>query len=253
MQVAVNIFNEKTVAALKDNSLDETVLFVQIITRMLNILNVRKVITGCRLNGDELMPFRSIDDKRFGFLRHLVKSFSKCPQWFRVSNPTITSDTGIALKTTIDGLVNLIKLLLERVLEYVLPGDFQSGRIEGEFGVFCQGAKGNYLVAVDEIITSVKLQRLKLFHSLEMNSSNDVHKDPCCFKALSDEEMDVLDMSVDGSYDLNEIEKASLFYLSGYIAKKEDITLENEKQSEIKESEFLQLLSRGKQKLPCEK
>ena len=81
-----------------------------------------------------------------------------------------------------------------------------------------------------------------------MDSSNDVHKDPCCFKALSDEEMDILDMSVDGSYDLNEIEKASLFHLSGYISKKEGITdegeLENEKQSEIKESEFLQLMSK---------
>ena len=56
-------------------------------------------------------------------------------------------------------------------------------------------------------------------------------------------------LSVDGSYDLNEIEKASLFYISGYISKKEGITdeheLENEKQGEIKESEFLQLLSRG--------
>ena len=51
-------------------------------------------------------------------------------------------------------------------------------------------------MAVDEIISSVKLQRLKLFHNLEMDSSNDVHKDLCCLKALSDEDMDVFDIFV---------------------------------------------------------
>ena len=50
-------------------------------------------------------------------------------------------------------------------------------------------------------------------------------------------------MSVDDSYDLNETEKASLFYISGYIAKKEGIDqLGSEKQCELKHYEFLQLL-----------
>ena len=120
MQLAVNILNKKTVAALKDNPMDETVLFVQIITRMWNILNVKNVMTGCRPNDDERMPFRSIDDKQFDFLSNLVKSFSKYTHsGSRSRILQLTSDSGIALKTTIDGLVYLIKLLLEKGFEYV--------------------------------------------------------------------------------------------------------------------------------------
>ena len=82
-----------------------------------------------------------------------------------------------------------------------------------------------------------------------MDSSSDVHKEDCCLKSLSEEELTILDMSVDDSYDLNETEKASLFY----IAKKEGIDqLGSEKQCALKQSEFLKLLSRGKLKFPSE-
>ena len=53
-------------------------------------------------------------------------------------------------------------------------------------------------------------------------------------------------MPVNDSYDLNETEKASLFYISGYIAKMEGIDLlESEKQCELKQSEFFYNCSQG--------
>ena len=64
-------------AALKDNSLNETASFVEIITRMWDILNVKNIMSGDQLNDDNRNPFRATDDKRFDFLPNLGKSFEK--------------------------------------------------------------------------------------------------------------------------------------------------------------------------------
>ena len=130
---------------MKDNSLNETASFVEIITRMWNIRNVKNVISGDQLNDDDRKPFRTTDDKRFNFLHNAGKSFEKCAHSSSGTRVLrFTSDTGKALKSTIDWLINLIKLLLRIGFEYMLPGEFQDDCIEGEFGI-----------SVDEIICSV--------------------------------------------------------------------------------------------------
>ena len=50
----------------------------------------------------------------------------------------LTADTRNALFTTLTGISVLIKLLLSKGFNYVLPGTFQSDRLEEEFGVFRQ-------------------------------------------------------------------------------------------------------------------
>lgn len=61
-------------------------------------------------------------------------------------------------------------------------------------------------------------------------------------------------MSVDKGCELSETEKASLFYISGYVAFKEGILPESEDNVEmLKESEFTTMLSRGKLRLPPKK
>ena len=47
-----------------------------------------------------------------------------------------TSETKVALVNSLNGLVEVITLLLSEGHSYVLRGIFQSDRLEGEFGVY---------------------------------------------------------------------------------------------------------------------
>ena len=47
----------------------------------------------------------------------------------------LTSDTSNALHITLNGILNLIPTLLTKMAD-ILTGEFQSNRLEGEFGVF---------------------------------------------------------------------------------------------------------------------
>ena len=49
-------------------------------------------------------------------------------------------------------------------MKYVCPGKLQSDGIEGEFGVIRQESGGNYLISLEQVISSLSLRRLKLYH-----------------------------------------------------------------------------------------
>ena len=82
----------------------------------------------------------------------------------------LTTDTSNALHLTLNGLISLIKLLLRNRFSYVLPGNFQSDRLEGEFGIYRQSAGGCYYISLQQIMNSLSLQRLKLFSKLDIES-----------------------------------------------------------------------------------
>ena len=81
----------------------------------------------------------------------------------------LTVDTSNALFITLTGISGLIKLLLSKGFNYVLPGTFQSDRLEGEFGVFRQSAGGCYYISFQQIVNSLTLQRLKLFNLFKID------------------------------------------------------------------------------------
>ena len=49
----------------------------------------------------------------------------------------LTTDTSDALHVTLDGIISLIPILLTK-MKYVLTAEFQSDRIEAEFGIYRQ-------------------------------------------------------------------------------------------------------------------
>ena len=67
---------------------------------------------------------------------------------------------------TLRGIVALAKLLLQRGFTYVMLGQVQSDRIEGEFGMYSQKAGGNYYISIDQVLNGLRLQRLKLYTQL---------------------------------------------------------------------------------------
>ena len=84
----------------------------------------------------------------------------------------LTVDTSEALFITLNGISALIKLLLSKGFSYVLPGSYQSDRLEGEFGIFRQSAGGCYYKSFQQIVNNLALQRLKLFDPLEIDKNS---------------------------------------------------------------------------------
>ena len=145
-----------------------------------------------------------------------------------------------------EGLIALIKLLLSKGFKYVLPGTFQSDRLEGEFGVYRQSAGGCYYISLQQIMNSLSLQRLKLFDKLEIESKSAHVTEDCCSESLNNEEVEMLDECFDLASTLTEVEKSSLYYIAGYVAAKENLSVSDESDNQHPNSEFTTLLSRGK-------
>ena len=56
----------------------------------------------------------------------------------------LTSQTSQALSVTLRGIVEVSKTLLRNGVDYVMTGDLNDERLEGEFGIFCGCDGGDY-------------------------------------------------------------------------------------------------------------
>lgn len=136
----------------------------------------------------------------------------------------------------------------------MLPGFFQSDRLEGEFGIYRQLSGGNYFISLEQVYSSLRLQRLKLFHLLKIEDHKAHVKSSCCVEELQETELQIVDNAISECLKFSKQELATLCFICGYITKKipgleclnsADIIQDNS-------SEFIPLVSRGKLKLPSE-
>ena len=203
---------------------------------------------GYRTNDPDRKPFCEASDERLVYLSKVAtmfKTMDNSPKGRRLHS--LTGDTSNALHQTLLGLVALIKYKLGVGFKYVLPGNDQSDRLEAEFGIYRQSSGGNYCISTYQVYNGLKLQRIKLYHKLEM--SEKIHTnviDECC-KNLTEnvEALDIVDSSFEISSQLSNIEKSSLYYISGYVAFKEGYSVDiPEIQGD--DTEFLENVSRGK-------
>ena len=81
---------------------------------------------------------------------------------------------------SLNGLVQIIRKLLSQNIPYVLPGKLQSDRHEEEFGIYRQSGGGIYLIPADEVPNSLNLQRIKLFHTLDITPCENNGPNECC-------------------------------------------------------------------------
>ena len=89
--------------------------------------------------------------------------------------------------TRILGMVNLAKSLLGVDFNYILFGKIQSDRLEGEFGVIRQMSGGNYIISVEQVLSSLSLRRLKLYHKLNLDATEITSSEyVCCTGDISD-------------------------------------------------------------------
>ena len=129
-------------------------------------------------------------------------------------------------------------------------GTFQSDRLEGEFGVLRQLNGGNYYISYEQIFSRIKLRRLKLFGLLEIPDTNAHENADCCESDLTDDELILLDRCFEVSDDITTEVKSALYYISGYVAMKEDIGLDDPQIQNSEISDFTTKVSRRLLKHP---
>ena len=135
VQLTFNVFNEKTVAVLKINGASSTETFVRLVTRMMNILNVKSPHTATKLNDPDRRVIRQTNDDRFTFLEDMACMFEKmdpASSKYPGRVKCLTSQTSKALSVTLRGVVEVSKTLLQKGVDYVMTGDLNDERLEGE-------------------------------------------------------------------------------------------------------------------------
>lgn len=95
------------------------------------------------------------------------------------------------------------------------------------------------------------MQRIKLFDKLDADKNSSHAEQECCTETLSSDEVHLLNDCFEKATELTEIERATLFYICGYVAQKEKMPT-NDTPCNESHSEFTKLLSRGKLRFPSE-
>lgn len=247
VKLACDLFNEKTVAALEKRGLISTSLFVKMVTRTWNMLNIKSPHKGYRTNDPDRKPYNDKGDERLEYIEKVATTFKLMDCSIRGSRKHgLTTETSNALHQTLTGLVSLVKCLIDAGFKYVITGKIQSDRLEGEFGVYRQSSGGNFHISTYQVYNGLKLQRIKLFNQLELSDKLQSSGISECCKGVahSEDDQEIIDSCFQISTQHTVIEKSALYYISGYVAFKEgcsvsapDIPNDN--------SEFLVRVSRG--------
>lgn len=243
VNLVLNVFNEKTVAALKIRGKHDTAKVVDIILKLWKLVNVKNPLLYTRLADDDRRPFSSVDDQRLKLLQSLAHSFMNMPGGRGASRVhSLTWETKNALFTTLMGTVELIRRLLSK-FQYVLTAKLQSDDLEGEFGVYRQLSGGVYFVGVEQVLSSANLRTRQFMSRLGQTDILEHKKQVCCHNQITDSELDLLDHAVQTPDLISKNESLALYYICGYVAKKENLLGSTISLSQ--ESEFTSLVSRG--------
>ena len=248
VSLAMHVFDEKVVAAFKSKMpTAETVEFVMEVNRMMKILNVRSPSASLHLNDPDRAPITSTSDPRLNYLCDMAKSFKLMDSSKRGNRiKSLTGDTANAWHVTLLCLVEVTKTLLNLGFSYVLLGKLQSDRLEGEFGKWRGMCGGNYFISADQIRYCLNLCHIQLFNRLEIDplcSENEI----CCNIDLyeSEEDLDLVDSCFVKYSEVSEHDRSILYYISGYVVKKENIVVLGDPAS-LEDAQFTELVTRGK-------
>ena len=76
----------------------------------------------------------------------------------------LTQETSNAWHVSFHRMLEIIQNLLQILVKYLCLGKIQSDRLEAEFGVIRQLIGGNYLITVEQVLSSLSQRKLKLYH-----------------------------------------------------------------------------------------
>ena len=109
-------------------------------------------------------------------------------------------------------------------------------------------------ISMQQVLSSLSFPGLKLFNKLQCEPSSKHESEDCCKEDLSEEVWEYIEPCFQKTSTLTDMEKSTLYYISGYVAKKGKIIVEDDIHTERENpvSEFLNLVSRGKLHHPRE-
>jgi hypothetical protein len=124
-------------------------------------------------------------------------------------------------------------------------GEFQSDELEGEFGIYRSNSGGCYYISVEQLLYSARFRRMQVYCQLSEVVELPSHTlASCCASTLSDNEVHLIDSCPEGVERITMEEHGAIYYICGYISKKEGIPSHDEFPY-TEHSQFTELVSRG--------
>jgi len=228
VRLAASVFSESTRDALEFYAKHEdktqwmgTALFVRLIIKLWNLMNVKSRVKGKHKRDITKDPVRSSMDWKVDFLREFA-TFLR--QWELSRKPGLTRETFLALHQTCVALADCTCYLLDRrSFNYVLLGRLQSDAIERRFGWFRQMSGANYYISTRQVLESdrkirgLSLLKFSKFHLSEIDEAidKDIPEQHSASDAVADSIVDALQFNCfPSSSDANIV-----YYVSGYIVR----------------------------------
>lgn len=235
VKLALGIFNEKNIAALKCISKENmnllsdvkgTALFLDIIVKWWKIVNVKSAWEGKRFNDEYRDPIRSSSTLQLEYLKNILLWLQR----WRITVPisqSLSAQTFQSFAHTTDTFLHLIPYIFEKYkTDYLLLSKFQNDILEGRFGHYRQLSGANYYISLMQVLESEKKIRFKNFVLLSCGNKDISLKTLLpCDENSSDNFIKIDDFSeiYECDFSLNEIptERLSvLVYISGYAVRK---------------------------------
>ena len=184
-------------------------------------LNTKSSSAHLRLNDNDIRPIRSREDENFTFVSKMAETFESMGLWCRnVTSPTINQQYLCCFLCYLAWNLWYCRIFsfLRQLLVYT-AGAFQSDEFEGEFGIYRGMSCTSYFISVNQILASVRLRQRKLFHSLQIATS-DHAPSSCCTEPISDAEKEEIDNCLIYSSTLSDNEKFLCFYVADFLARR---------------------------------
>lgn len=220
--LADNIFHESTIVALTlEEEYKDTADFLQIIRHWWDIVNTKSTIKGKIKLNKWSGPISSIDDEKIVFLNQFTIWLTK---WHELNNNdfSLSKDTNAALLRCTLSLIEIIAYSLQHfTITYVLPGKFQTDKLEERFGQYRRLSGTNYHVSVRQILESEKKIRIKRIFKLIDEKQLILKEAIGTADNVSKNRVDVSDyLSIlETDYlDITQIDEATHIYICGYAA-----------------------------------
>ena len=163
-KLAMNVFHESTVAALKyyakngKAEFSDTYFFVNYLSNLLKIVNTRTSSVGKRKNDPLKLPISSVNDSRLSQLKEYSYFFET---WKKSMQPGLINETFLAVSNVCHNIHNIIVYLIEKCnYKFVLTGHLQSDPLERRFGRYRQMSGGNFFISVKQIMESEKKMKI---------------------------------------------------------------------------------------------
>lgn len=280
VSLALQIFNEKTIAGLKCVALKKpetfvdpegTLHFLNIFCRWWKIINVHSAFEGKRFNDPHREPMRETSLDNINFLQNMLRWLKNWRVMIPVS-ASLSAQTCQSLITTLDSFLSLIPYMFSVYkIDYLLLGKFQNDDLEARFGCYRQMSGANYYISYVQVLESERKLRFKSSVILVCKGNNIPLKTllPQASASINDIFVDltIYNGIIDSEFSLENIPEnlmPIITYIAGYNVRRElrsnkcNIcvawlqSLDKEVELENVPKELILELDRGKLILPTE-